>query len=61
MMRRVVFTPSGLEGKVADGTTVLEAARQLGADRDCAAWIRANRDPEAAGEPGRRRGRRARA
>jgi len=34
MMHRVVFTPSGLEGKVADGTTVLEAARQLGADLD---------------------------
>ena len=34
MMHRVVFTPSGLEGKVTDGTTVLEAARQLGADLD---------------------------
>ena len=34
MMHRVVFTPSGLEGKVADRTTVLEAARQLGADLD---------------------------
>ena len=33
-MHRVVFTPSGLEGKVDDGTTVLEAARQLGADLD---------------------------
>ena len=33
-LHRVVFTPSGLEGKVADGTTVLEAARQLGADLD---------------------------
>ncbi len=33
-MHRVVFTPSGLEGKVADGTTVLEAARALGADLD---------------------------
>jgi uncharacterized 2Fe-2S/4Fe-4S cluster protein (DUF4445 family) len=31
---RVVFTPSGLEGKVASGTSVLEAARQLGADLD---------------------------
>jgi uncharacterized 2Fe-2S/4Fe-4S cluster protein (DUF4445 family) len=31
---RVVFTPSGLEGKVAAGTSVLEAARQLGADLD---------------------------
>ncbi len=34
MLHRVVFTPSGLEGKVADGTTVLEAARLLGADLD---------------------------
>jgi uncharacterized 2Fe-2S/4Fe-4S cluster protein (DUF4445 family) len=33
-VHRVVFTPSGLEGKVADGTSVLEAARQLGADLD---------------------------
>jgi uncharacterized 2Fe-2S/4Fe-4S cluster protein (DUF4445 family) len=32
--RRVVFTPSGLSGKVADGTTVLDAAVQLGADLD---------------------------
>lgn len=31
---RVVFTPSGLDGVVADGTTVLEAARRLGADLD---------------------------
>jgi uncharacterized 2Fe-2S/4Fe-4S cluster protein (DUF4445 family) len=31
---RVVFTPSGLEGKVATGTSVLDAARQLGADLD---------------------------
>ncbi|MGI9028426.1 MAG: ASKHA domain-containing protein [Ilumatobacteraceae bacterium] len=30
----MVFTPSGLEGKVVDGTTVLEAARQVGADLD---------------------------
>jgi len=33
-VHRVVFTPAGLEGKVAEGTTVLEAARQLGADLD---------------------------
>jgi uncharacterized 2Fe-2S/4Fe-4S cluster protein (DUF4445 family) len=33
-LHRVVFTPSGLEGKVAGGTTVLEAARTLGADLD---------------------------
>ncbi|MEJ7723826.1 MAG: hypothetical protein WKF64_05930, partial [Ilumatobacteraceae bacterium] len=33
-LRRIVFTPTGLEGKVADGTTVLEAARMLGADLD---------------------------
>ncbi len=31
---RVVFTPSGLEGKVVAETSVLEAARQLGADLD---------------------------
>ncbi|HBQ51351.1 MAG TPA: drug:proton antiporter, partial [Acidimicrobium sp.] len=34
MDRRVVFTPSGLDGVVQDGITVLEAARQLGADID---------------------------
>ncbi|MDA2954950.1 MAG: ASKHA domain-containing protein, partial [Actinomycetota bacterium] len=34
MERRVVFTPSGLDGVVQDGVTVLEAARQLGADID---------------------------
>ncbi|MFT7648271.1 MAG: uncharacterized 2Fe-2S/4Fe-4S cluster protein (DUF4445 family) [Candidatus Poriferisodalaceae bacterium] len=33
-MRRVVFTPAGLTGSVADGTTVLDAARALGADID---------------------------
>ena len=32
--RRVVFTPSGHEGVVADGTTVLEAARAFGVDLD---------------------------
>ena len=31
---RVVFTPSGLQGSVAAGSTVLEAARLLGADLD---------------------------
>ncbi len=31
---RVVFTPSGLTGTVDDGTTVLDAARRLGADLD---------------------------
>jgi len=31
---RVVFTPSGLNGEVTTGTTVLEAAVQLGADLD---------------------------
>lgn len=30
----VVFTPSGLSGTIADGTTVLDAAVQLGADLD---------------------------
>ncbi len=34
MEHRVVFTPSGLDGVVQDGVTVLEAARQLGADID---------------------------
>jgi uncharacterized 2Fe-2S/4Fe-4S cluster protein (DUF4445 family) len=34
MTHRVVFTPSGLSGEVADGTTVLDAARRLGADLD---------------------------
>ena len=33
-MVRVVFTPSGLEGHVEPGTTVLEAARELGVDVD---------------------------
>ena len=32
--RLVVFTPSGLRGQVAVGTTVLEAARKLGVDLD---------------------------
>jgi uncharacterized 2Fe-2S/4Fe-4S cluster protein (DUF4445 family) len=31
---RVVFTPSGLSGRVPDGTTILEAARGLGVDLD---------------------------
>ena len=30
----VVFTPSGLTGSVESGTTVLDAARRLGADLD---------------------------
>jgi len=34
MMHRIVFTPSGHEGKVSDGASVLEAARQLGVDLD---------------------------
>ncbi|RAP39828.1 drug:proton antiporter [Rhodovulum viride] len=33
-MPRVVFTPSGKRGQVPAGTTVLEAARQLGVDLD---------------------------
>jgi uncharacterized 2Fe-2S/4Fe-4S cluster protein (DUF4445 family) len=33
-MPRIVFTPSGLDGDVADGTTVLQAARELGVDLD---------------------------
>ncbi|HEY6800640.1 MAG TPA: hypothetical protein VI121_08360, partial [Agromyces sp.] len=31
---RIVFTPSGLTGTVEHGTTVLEAARVIGADLD---------------------------
>ncbi|MDA2952860.1 MAG: ASKHA domain-containing protein [Actinomycetota bacterium] len=31
---RIVFTPSGLDGVVGNGTTVLDAARKLGADID---------------------------
>ena len=34
MTHRVVFTPSGHSGDVAPGTTVLEAARRMGADLD---------------------------
>ena len=30
----VIFTPSGKRGRVAKGTTVLQAARQLGVDLD---------------------------
>ena len=33
-MPRIVFTPSGLDGVVPVGTTVLQAARQLGVDLD---------------------------
>ena len=33
-MARVVFTPSGLNGEVETGTTILDAARQLGVDLD---------------------------
>ena len=34
MSHRVVFTPSGLEAEVADGTSILDAARSVGADLD---------------------------
>ena len=34
VLHRIVFTPSGHEGKVADGASVLDAARQLGVDLD---------------------------
>ena len=46
----------------AEVKTAIQAADVLtGADRDCAAWIRANRDPNAAeGARGRREGRRHR-
>ncbi len=33
-MARIVFTPSGLDGEVAPGTSVLDAARELGVDLD---------------------------
>ena len=33
-VRRVVFTPSGLEARVPDGTSLLDAARAVGADLD---------------------------
>ncbi len=33
-MSRIVFTPSGLDAVVDDGTTVLDAARKLGVDLD---------------------------
>jgi len=33
-MPRIVFTPSGLDGEVAPGTSVLQAARELGVDLD---------------------------
>lgn len=33
-MPRIVFTPSGLDGEVVEGTTVLDAARMLGVDLD---------------------------
>ena len=32
--RLIVFTPSGKRGEVADGVSVLAAARQLGVDLD---------------------------
>jgi 5-methyltetrahydrofolate--homocysteine methyltransferase len=42
-------------------TAVMAADVLMGTDRDCAAWIRANRDPEAAqGGRGGREGRRRR-
>ncbi len=34
MSNRIIFTPSGREGEVTDGATVLDAARQLGIDLD---------------------------
>ncbi len=34
MTNRVVFTPSGLDGDVETGTSVLDAARRLGVDLD---------------------------
>ncbi|MCP5026210.1 MAG: DUF4445 domain-containing protein, partial [Actinomycetia bacterium] len=33
-MARVAFSPSGLVGEIAEGTTVLDAARRLGVDLD---------------------------
>lgn len=34
MSNRIIFTPTGLEAEVPDGTSVLAAARQLGVDLD---------------------------
>lgn len=34
MTKKVVFTPTGLEAEVPEGSTVLDAARQLGVDLD---------------------------
>ncbi len=31
---RVIFTPSGLEGRTSEGTTALDVARELGVDLD---------------------------
>ena len=44
----VIFQPSGRQGQIADGTTLLDAARQLGVDVDMTVSCY---DPSTAGEP----------
>jgi 5-methyltetrahydrofolate--homocysteine methyltransferase len=57
-MTSAIMNPLHAEVKSA----VMAADVLMGTDRDCAAWIRANRDPNAAvGQGGRREGRRRRA
>ena len=57
-MTSAIMNPLHAEVK----SSVMAADVLMGTDRDCAAWIRANRDPNAAaGQGGRREGRRRRA
>ena len=57
-MTSAIMNPLHAEVKSA----VMAADVLMGTDRDCAAWIRSNRDPNAAaGQGGRREGRRRRA
>ena len=55
-MTSAIMNPLHAEVKSA----VMAADVLMGADRDCAAWIRANRDPDAAGAEGARGGREGR-
>jgi len=52
-MTSAIMNPLHAEVKAA----VMAADVLMGTDRDCAAWIRANRDPDAAGAEGARGGR----
>jgi 5-methyltetrahydrofolate--homocysteine methyltransferase len=52
-MTSAIMNPLHAEVKAA----VMAADVLMGTDRDCAAWIRANRDPDAAGADGARGGR----